>query len=55
MHDLLIAAGWEIQNGDRNVVIVSPSGFAFAVYIQEPRRPLIYDVFDTFKQYNRYT
>ena len=55
MFDIMMVAGWGIQEHERRVSLISPSGFAFAVYMHEPRRPLIYDVFDTFTRYNQST
>ena len=55
MFDVMMVAGWTIQEQERRVSIVSPSGLGFAVYLHEPRRPLIYDVFDTFTRYNQFT
>jgi len=54
MFDAIMIAGWEIVERERSASIVSPSGIPFAVYMRESR-PLIYDVFDTFTQYNQYT
>ena len=51
MFDAMMIAGWEIVEKQRGAYIVTPSGIPFAVYIHE-NRPLIYDVFDTFTQYN---
>ena len=55
MFDVMMVAGWTIQEQERRVSIESPSGLGFAVYLHEPRRPLIYDVFDTFTRYNKFT
>ena len=55
MFDTMMVAGWTIQEQERRVSIESPSGLGFAVYLHEPRRPLIYDVFDTFTRYNKFT
>lgn len=55
MFDVIMVAGWAIHEQERHVSLVSPGGFAFAVYMHEPRRPLIYDVFDTFTRYNQST
>ena len=54
MFDAIMVAGWEIVEREHDAYIKSPSGAAFAVYLRE-YRPLIYDIFDTFTQYNRYT
>lgn len=51
MFDAIMIAGWEIVERERHAYIKSPSGITFAVYLHK-NRPLIYDVFDTFTQYN---
>lgn len=55
MFDAIMVAGWEIVERKHDVYIFSPNGYSIAVYLREPRRPLIYDVFDTFTNYNHNT
>lgn len=54
MFDAMMIAGWEIVERENSASIVSPSGIPFAVYLRE-YRPLIYDIFDTFTQFNHIT
>lgn len=51
MFDAITIAGWQILERESSASIVSPSGVTFAVYIRA-YRPLIYDIFDTFTQFN---
>lgn len=54
MFDAMMIAGWEIVERKHDAYIKSPKGYSIAVYMRESR-PLIYDVFDTFTQYNHLT